>query len=61
MLGRRRPALSHGLAVRAYRAAHEGSIGRFGLVYVDYPTQRRIPKRSALWYRDLIAAATMAV
>ena len=29
---------------------------RFGLVYVDYATQRRIPKRSALWYRDWIAA-----
>ena len=29
---------------------------RFGIVYVDYPTQRRIPKRSALWYRDLIAS-----
>jgi beta-glucosidase len=29
---------------------------RFGLVYVDYPTQRRIPKRSALWYRDLITS-----
>ena len=28
---------------------------RFGIVYVDYPTQRRIPKRSALWYSDLIA------
>ncbi|HEX3238362.1 MAG TPA: GH1 family beta-glucosidase [Gaiellaceae bacterium] len=28
---------------------------RFGIVYVDYPTQRRIPKQSALWYRDLIA------
>ena len=28
---------------------------RFGIVYVDYATQRRIPKRSALWYRDLIA------
>jgi beta-glucosidase len=27
---------------------------RFGLVYVDYATQRRIPKRSALWYRDWI-------
>lgn len=27
---------------------------RFGLVYVDYETQRRIPKRSALWYRDVI-------
>jgi beta-glucosidase len=29
---------------------------RFGIVYVDYSTQRRIPKRSALWYRDHIAA-----
>ena len=29
---------------------------RFGIVYVDYATQQRIPKRSALWYRDLIAA-----
>jgi beta-glucosidase len=30
---------------------------RFGLVYVDYATQRRRPKRSALWYRDHIARA----
>ena len=29
---------------------------RFGLVYVDYPTQRRVPKQSALWYRDLITS-----
>ena len=29
---------------------------RFGIVFVDFPTQRRIPKRSALWYRDLIAS-----
>ena len=28
---------------------------RFGLVYVDYPTQERILKHSAHWYRDLIA------
>jgi len=28
---------------------------RFGIVYVDYEAQRRIPKRSALWYRDVIA------
>jgi beta-glucosidase len=28
---------------------------RFGLVYVDYPTQRRVLKRSALWYSELIA------
>ena len=29
---------------------------RFGIVYVDYPTQTRIPKDSAYWYRDFIAA-----
>jgi beta-glucosidase len=31
---------------------------RFGIVYVDFETQRRIPKRSALWYRNRITAAT---
>jgi beta-glucosidase len=29
---------------------------RFGIVYVDYPTQRRIPKTSAVWYSRVIAA-----
>jgi beta-glucosidase len=33
---------------------------RFGLVYVDYPTQRRIPKASALWYRDVIRSNGIA-
>lgn len=28
---------------------------RFGLIYVDYPTQRRIPKDSAAWYARVIA------
>jgi beta-glucosidase len=28
---------------------------RFGIVHVDYGTQRRVPKRSGLWYRDHIA------
>jgi beta-glucosidase len=32
-----------------------GYTQRFGLVYVDYPSQRRIPKASARWYADLIA------
>ncbi|GAA5069515.1 beta-glucosidase [Thermocatellispora tengchongensis] len=27
---------------------------RFGLIYVDYETQRRIPKDSALWYAETI-------
>jgi beta-glucosidase len=34
----------------------QGYAKRFGIVYVDYPTQRRITKRSALWYRDWIAS-----
>ena len=32
----------------------EGYKQRFGLVHVDYETQRRTPKDSALWFRDLI-------
>jgi len=27
---------------------------RFGLVHVDYPTQRRTPKASFRWYADWI-------
>jgi beta-glucosidase len=34
----------------------EGYTKRFGLVHVDYATQRRTPKDSFGWYRDLIAA-----
>src|SRR5205814_9509687 len=33
----------------------EGYAKRFGLVYVDFETQRRIPKDSARWYSGLIA------
>ncbi|HEX5826360.1 MAG TPA: GH1 family beta-glucosidase [Candidatus Limnocylindrales bacterium] len=33
----------------------EGYRSRFGLVHVDFPTQRRTPKTSAHWYRELIA------
>ena len=29
---------------------------RFGIVWVDYETQQRIPKDSAFWYRDVIAS-----
>jgi beta-glucosidase len=29
---------------------------RFGIIHVDYETQERTPKQSALWYRDLVAA-----
>lgn len=33
---------------------HSGYDPRFGLVFVDYETQQRIPKDSAYWYSDLI-------
>jgi beta-glucosidase len=32
----------------------EGYRKRFGLVYVDYATQQRVPKSSAWWFRDVI-------
>jgi beta-glucosidase len=32
-----------------------GYAKRFGIVHVDYATQRRTPKDSALWYRDFLA------
>jgi beta-glucosidase len=31
-----------------------GYTQRFGLTWVDYPTQKRIPKESALFYRKVI-------
>jgi beta-glucosidase len=34
----------------------EGYGQRFGIVHVDFATQRRTPKASALWFRDVIAA-----
>jgi beta-glucosidase len=57
-------AIAEGVDVRGYCAWslldnfewQHGYSKRFGIVYVDYETQRRIPKASALWYRDLIAA-----
>ncbi|MBS1704477.1 MAG: beta-glucosidase [Armatimonadetes bacterium] len=33
----------------------EGYKERFGLIYVDYPTQKRIPKDSYHWYKEVIA------
>ena len=34
----------------------EGYSKRFGIVYVDYPSQRRIVKASGRWYAEFIAA-----
>jgi beta-glucosidase len=33
---------------------HSGYSDRFGLVYVDFGSQERIPKDSAYWYQQLI-------
>jgi beta-glucosidase len=38
-----------------------GCSQRFGLIYVDFKTQRRILKASARWYADLIAKRQRAV
>jgi beta-glucosidase len=59
-----RRALAAGVDVRGYFCWSlldnfewaEGYSKRFGLVYVDYPTQRRIPKQSYAWYQRLITA-----
>jgi beta-glucosidase len=32
----------------------EGYSKRFGLIYIDYKTLERIPKKSAYWYSDFI-------
>ena len=34
---------------------NSGYTKRFGIFHVDYATQKRVPKDSALWYRDFIA------
>jgi beta-glucosidase len=34
---------------------NSGYAKRFGLIYVDYQTQKRTLKESAFWYRDFIA------
>jgi len=39
----------------------KGYTQRFGMVWVDYDTQQRIPKASALWLKDAIAANAITV
>ncbi|GAA4506584.1 GH1 family beta-glucosidase [Actinoallomurus oryzae] len=60
-----RAAMHDGVDVRGYYVWSlldnfewaEGYHPRFGLVHVDYATQRRTPRTSYAWYRDLIAAS----
>jgi beta-glucosidase len=40
---------------------HEGYKQRFGLIYVDYATQRRVPKDSYYFYRQVIASRGAAL
>jgi beta-glucosidase len=57
-------ALAQGVPLRGYFVWSlldnyewaEGYSKRFGIVYVDYPTQRRIIKDSGRWYANFIAA-----
>jgi beta-glucosidase len=59
-------ALAHGVDVRGYFVWSlldnfewaDGYSKRFGLIYVDYETERRTLKDSALWYRALIGEHT---
>ncbi|MEU0550056.1 GH1 family beta-glucosidase [Micromonospora sp. NPDC005979] len=60
-----RAAIDDGVDVRGYFVWSlldnwewaEGFTKRFGLVHVDYATQRRTPKSSYTWLRDLIAGS----
>jgi beta-glucosidase len=59
-------AVGQGVDVRGYYVWslldnfewEHGYASRFGIVAVNFDDQRRVPKRSALWYRDLIAQHT---
>jgi len=39
----------------------EGYMQRFGMIFVDFPTSRRIPKDSAHWYASVIASRGAAL
>ncbi|MFO7192314.1 MULTISPECIES: GH1 family beta-glucosidase [Thermocrispum] len=55
-------AIAEGVDVRGYFVWSitdnfewaEGYSQRFGLIHIDYQTQRRTPKNSYYWYRDMI-------
>lgn len=57
-------ALARGVSLRGYFLWSlldnfewsEGYSKRFGMVYVDYPTQRRIVKESGRWYAEFVSS-----
>ncbi|MGE0426205.1 MAG: GH1 family beta-glucosidase [Reyranellaceae bacterium] len=63
-VGAMREAVARGADVRGYFVWSlldnfewgAGYENRFGLVHVDFKTQHRVPKASARWYREMIAA-----
>ena len=62
-----RSAIEEGVPVEGYFAwslldNFEWAFGydrRFGLFWVDYETQERLPKDSAFWYRDVVAGSAL--
>jgi beta-glucosidase len=62
-----RRALRDGVDLRGYFAWslldnfewQEGYSQRFGLVWVDYATQRRVPKDSARWYQAVVTSGRL--
>ncbi|HEY4011149.1 MAG TPA: GH1 family beta-glucosidase [Acidobacteriaceae bacterium] len=67
-LGQLQRAVSEGVPVKGYFVWSlldnfewaDGYAKRFGIVYVDYATQKRTPKMSAAFYRDVIARGGLA-
>src|SRR5215472_2384263 len=67
-IGQLHRAISEGVPVKGYFVWSlldnfewaDGYAKRFVIVYVDYATQKRIPKMSAAFYRDIIARGGLA-
>lgn len=65
-IGAMRRAMESGVPVEGYFhwslmdnfEWHSGYSDRFGLIYMDYPSLRRIPKDSFHWFKKLIAGET---
>jgi beta-glucosidase/6-phospho-beta-glucosidase/beta-galactosidase len=47
--------IQRAIYLKAILTSMEGYEKRFGIIYVDYPTQKRIKKDSAFMMRDIIA------